>query len=208
MSTIIPKQCNFIIIGAWNPAIIQPVWLKSQFPDMIKGEQFGIELETGPVSSFRYDVNNIFISPNSDRLTFIPKEINCDTLSFISKLSISIYKKLSHTPVLAAGCNFVYKLEDNEVFCINNFEQPEKLSEFYENIELKELTSQQIRHKFSFSNHNLNISYNSQGDERTVHYNFDYHLGNNKKNINKATESLNDHYNFSIDLNSKLIRGK
>ncbi len=207
MSSIIPEKSNFVIIGAWNPAIIQPGWLKKRFPNLIKDDQFGIELVTGPVSSLRYDVNNVFISPNSDRLIFMPKEIKEEILTFISELSVSIFEKLPHTPVFAAGCNFVYKLDDEECFYINEFELTEKLSEFYEGIELKEFTSRQIRHSFSFSDYNLNISYNFSGDLRTIHYNFDYQL----KDVNlikKASKSLNDHYKYSLDLNSKFIRGK
>jgi len=178
MSVIITEQCNFIIIGAWNPAIIQPGWLKSQFPTIIKGDKFGVELIIGPIATFRFEVNNVLVSPNHDRLIFTPREVNKGLLDFISKISFSIFEKLPHTPVFAAGCNFVYKLDDSESFFISELETHADMSEIYNEMELKELTSKQIRHGFSFSDHNLNIFYNVSGDGKTIHYNFDYPLKN------------------------------
>jgi hypothetical protein len=72
-------------------------------------------------------------------------------------------------------------------------------------MELKELTSKQVRHGFSFSDHNLNISYNVSGDDKTIHYNFDYPL-NDTNLIKKASESLKEHYKHTLKLNSNLIK--
>ena len=205
MSVIITEQCNFLIIGAWNPAIIQPGWLKKQFPTLIEGDQFRVELITGPTATFRFEVNSVLISPNNDKLIFIPKEVNEKHLDFISKISFSIFEKLPHTPVFAAGCNFVYKLDDGEAFFISELEPQENALEIYDGMDLKELTSKQIRHGFSFSDHNLNISYNVAGDHKTIHYNFDYPL----KDVNlikEASESVKDHYKFTLKLNTCFIK--
>jgi hypothetical protein len=205
MSVIITEQCNFIIIGAWNPAIIQPGWLKTQFPNLIKEDKFGVELITGPIATFRFEVNNVLISPNHDRLIFTPREVNEVLLDFISKISFSIFEKLHHTPVFATGCNFVYKLDEKECFSISEFKLPADVSEFYNEIGLNELTSKQIRHSFSFSDHYLNISYSVSGESKTIHYNFDYpHKDTNL--IKRASESLKEHYSLTLKLNSKLIR--
>jgi hypothetical protein len=205
MSEIITDQCNFIIIGAWNPAIIQPGWLKKQFPQLIKEDKFNIELITGPIATFRFEVNNILISPNNDRLIFTPREVNEACLDFISKISFSIFDKLPHTPVLAAGCNFVYKLKEKESFTISEFKLPEDASKFYKDLELNELTSKQIRHIFSFSDYNLNITYILNAESKNIHYNFDYPIKDTNL-IKKASESFKEHYALTLKLNSNLIK--
>ena len=84
MSKPIPKLSNFIAIGAWNPAIIQPQWLKKEFPTQIPSE-FKMQVVAGVVSSFRIEFEKEFIiDPNGGRLVFIPYNLDDTCLKKIA----------------------------------------------------------------------------------------------------------------------------
>ena len=68
MEPLILKESNIIILGAWNLAIINPVWLRNQFPLLIAtDEKFEANLISGPVQKIRYKFRDIIIDPDIDR---------------------------------------------------------------------------------------------------------------------------------------------
>lgn len=202
MSQIIAEQCTFVINGAWNTAIIQPDWLRSQFPTLIPSE-LDILFIPGDVRLLRYDLGNITLEPDNNRLIFIPKKIDDETLDYIAKLSTEIQRKLPHTPISAAGANYVFELDENERFCIPVLENSEELKSHYKDVVLAELTSKVIRHTFSFSDHQLNIEFRINHDTKIVQYNYHYKLN---EPIENASKSLKNNLNYSEGLNKKLIK--
>ena len=127
MSTPIPVQSNFIAIGAWNPAIIQPHWLRKHFSDFIP-ETCQIEIASvGVASAFRMSYPKVSIDPNNGRLVFIPKELSEEIMKYIADLSIGIQEKLEHTPIIAAGSNVVFQLEAGEIFLLDQIEPEQEV---------------------------------------------------------------------------------
>ena len=202
MCQIITEQCTFVINGAWNTAIIQPDWLRSQFPTLIPSE-LEILFIPGNVRLLRYDLGNITLEPNNNRLIFIPKKIDDETLDYIAKLSTEIQRKLPHTPISAAGANYFFELDENEYFCIPGLENIEELKDHYKDFVQAELTSKVLRHTFSFSDHQLNIDFRINHDTKIVQYNYHYKLS---EPIEMASKSLKNNLNYSEKLNKKLIQ--
>jgi hypothetical protein len=127
MSRPLPEQSNFIAIGAWNPAIIQPHWLKKHFYRQIP-DVCNIEIASaGANFLFRMNYEKVIIDPNNGRLILIPKKFDEENMAYIADLALGIYKLLAHTPVSAAGCNFVFKLDPDEVFTIDEIEDDDKI---------------------------------------------------------------------------------
>ena len=113
MATPLPEKSVFVAIGAWNPAILQPPWLKTHFPYAVQ-DRINIHITTGHISSMVLDLGKFLFNPNSGRLLFVPKALDDETLSLIARLSRDLSKKLEHTPITAAGCNFSFRLDDSE----------------------------------------------------------------------------------------------
>lgn len=205
MSKIIPEQSNFIAIGAWNPAIIQPHWLKKQFGERIPDE-CGVEIVSagGLISAFRLNYKRIVIDPNNGRLVLIPKEDNKEIYQYLSEIALGIQDKLSHTPIIAAGSNFVFKLESNESFTIDEIEKEPDILKLYDNTHEKDkIISKSIRHTFGHDNYTINIIYESTKAEKLLKINFDYQKQSPMK---RAAELLVKNYEYALELNAHLVR--
>ncbi len=202
MSEALASESNFIVIGAWNASIIEPKWLKDNFPNIIRSREFGININIGSGSSISYKIDDITLDASNGRLTFAPRELNEENLRYIENLASGIYKRLSHTPIVASGCNFLFQLSPNEVFVYNNVEEHDKLKDFYNEREIIGFTGNEVRHKFSYENHVLTVIYKIDGDVKTIKYNFEY---NGAQNLLNAAGSILENYNRSLAYNERLI---
>jgi hypothetical protein len=205
MSKIITEKCNFIVIGAWNPAIIQPQWLKKEFPTLIP-ENFNVQVVAGVVSSFRIEFPDEFVlDPNGGRLVFIPKKMDDTILNKIADLGRGIHKALSHTPIAAAGCNYVFKLEQNEFFKLEKIETDEEIDNLYQNIG-RDIVARSIRHVISEEAHTINLNYEFKGMEKELHVNFNY--PGQLDSMKVAADSLLTNYQRAKDMCKELIGEK
>lgn len=205
MSKILSDQCNLIIIGAWNPAIIQPVWLRQEFPTLIP-DKFGVQVVTGVQSSFRIEFEDFIIDPNGGRLVFIPKRMEENIMKDIAALCNGIQDKLRHTPIAAAGCNFVFGLEPNEQFSIDQIETDEQVKSLYGSLKGCNLIARSIGHVFSAEDHTINVNYDLKGSTRFLRVNYEYQPPLNA--MKKAADSFIENFNRAITLSKELIRSK
>jgi hypothetical protein len=206
MSKPIPDQSNFIAIGAWNPAIIQPQWLKKEFPTLIP-EKFNVQIVAGVVSAFRIEFLDEFIlDPNGGRLVFIPKKLDDKILKKIADLGRGIQNLLNHTPIAAAGCNFVFKLEPNEFFKLEKIETDEEIMGLYENIKDSNLISRSISHALSQEDHTINVTYDFKGQVKHLRINFDYQQPLNAMEV--AANALIENFHRACNMCKELIGSK
>jgi hypothetical protein len=205
MSKLISNQSNLIIIGAWNPAIIQPAWLKKEFPTQIP-DNFRIQVVTGVISSFIIEFDDFIIDPNGGRLVFTPKKFDEKTLSNISKLSNGIQELLRHTPIAAAGCNFVFSLDANEFFSIEKIETDEQIKSLYSSLSECALVAKSIGHVFSAEDHKISVNYDFQGITRFLRINYEYQQPLNP--MKKAADSFLKNFNHAQELCKELLRSK
>ena len=206
MSKPIPEQSNFIVIGAWNPAIIQPQWLKKEFPDLIPSE-FNMQVVAGVVSAFRIEFPNEFVlDPNGGRLVFIPKKLENKCLRKIASLGRGIQDRLSHTPIAAAGSNFVFQLEQNEFFKHEKTETDDKIKKIYENINGSKLVARSIGHTLSHEDHTVNLKYDFRGTSKMLRVNFDYQHPLNA--MKTAADSLVENFHRAEKMCNEFIGSK
>lgn len=206
MSILLPEESNFVVIGAWNPAIIQPQWLKKEFPSLIP-DKFSIRMAAGPISGFQMVFEKISLDSNGGRLLFTPTKIDEETLSYIADLSNGIQDKLQHTPIGAAGCNFVFKLEESETFTLDDLEGDAQISGLYPFFKDLQLVTKSVRHSFSVEDHSINIFYDYQGGGmKFLRINFDYQQPPNQ--MKKAADSLFSNFKHAQEISKNLIKGK
>ncbi len=206
MSKIISEKSNFIIIGAWNPAIIQPEWLKKEFPSLIP-DKFGIQAVSGIVSSFRFEFEKIFLDPTGGRLVFIPKKLDEETLNYIANLSNGIQNRLSHTPIAAAGANFVFSLDENEAFTLDQIETDEQIKNLYLSLKECDFISKSIGHVFSAEDHAITINYDFHGNTKVLQLNYEYKFPLTDA-MKRAADSLVQNFKHAENLCKELIRSK
>jgi hypothetical protein len=206
MSKSLPEQSNFIVIGAWNPAIIQPHWLRKNFSDQIP-ETCKIKIVSiGVASAVIMSYPKISIDPNNGRLVFIPKDLSEETMKYIAELSMGIQSKLEHTPIIAAGSNFVFQLDAGESFTLDEIEPEPQIDGLYKDMEDKgKIVSKSIRHTLSFKDYSVNITYDYAGSNRLLRINFDYQ-GQGANTMKRAAEGLVTNFKNSLDLKQQLIR--
>ena len=196
------EKCNFLINGAWNPAIIHPEWLQKTFPELFdKKDKFTIHVTAGAIQSVKYQCPKIFIEPTIGRLSFVPIIANDDTWKYISDLSQGILSKLHHTPTSAAGCNFVYELKESMSYKLFDEAVTEGEKDFYDANDIGLLTKRKIQHTVPIDNYELNIIYEITKESRIVQYNFHYR----SPHVIIAAKNIVDNYKQTLELNSKLI---
>jgi hypothetical protein len=207
MATPQPEKSVFVAIGAWNPAILQPPWLMKHFPYAVE-QKIDIHLTAHPGegSSMVLDLGKLLLDPNGGRLILVPKALDDDTLSLIARLSKDISKKLEHTPTGAAGCNFVFRLDDSEYFTVDEIRDCDSSQTLYSGIGLKHCIKRSVRHTFSLEDHNLNISFLRSGSEGVIAFNYDYQSPIDA--VVSASNALLQNYRHSLDLCAELIRSK
>ena len=175
--------CNIIILGSWNTSIINPFWLTEQFPNLLKIKNkipsaIKTELTITPAPIFRYTFNDVTIESSNERLAFITKKNYKKQLNFIYSISSSIYDKLPHTPIIAVGHNFNYKLKSEKFSLIDKFFEVDKNLEVFQSINLEEQIEQQNKYTFAFQNHILNLSLTNTNEEIIISFNYHYQIDN------------------------------
>jgi hypothetical protein len=204
MSKNLIEQSNFVVIGAWNPAIIQPHWLRQHFSDFIP-ETCQIEIASvGVASAFRMSYPKVSIDPNNGRLVFVPKDLSEETMKYIADLSMGIQVKLEHTPIIASGSNFVFQLEVGEIFTLDKLEPEQEIEGLYKDLnDHGKIISKSIRHTFSLKDFSVNITYDYVGNDRFLRINYDYQGSNAMK---RAAKGLVENFHYSQVLKEQLIR--
>ena len=205
MLKISPLRSSFVAIGAWNPAIIQPGWLREKFPQQVGDKKIPVHFTAGPaVATMVMDLDKFLLDPNGGRLVFVPKVLDEETLREIQTLSKEIYRLLEHTPVSAAGSNFVFQLDENEDFAIKELLECTSSQQIYDEIDLKKCIRRSVQHTFSFEDHNLNITMLKMESESTIQLNYDYQSPIDS--MVKAADALIENYRHALTVRDKLVR--
>jgi hypothetical protein len=201
MAKLDSQKSNFVVVGAWNPAIIQPEWLRKEFPEVVP-ETIGIEI-IGPPISIRFDIGDFFLEPLNGRLIFSAKEVNEKTLDSISELSNGIADRLMYTPVSAAGCNFCFSLESKEKFCHDGLEEDGNTKDLADILAGSIIVSRSIQHTYSLDDHNVNIFYDHKGNEKALRINFEYQSPQTA--MTEASNMLQKNFETALKLSNQLI---
>jgi len=207
MSALIFGETSFVAVGAWNPAIIQPGWLHNQFPDIIKDAYVPIQIMSGMASGFRLEYSSFFIELNGVRLVFMPKNFDVSTFELIKKLALGIHEKLYHTPIFAAGNNFAFKLEGNEIFTLNEFEKEEDIRKLYSFNEGYSFVGKNMCHTIANKDCKVNINYIYTESANILSLNFDYSPPVNLVPMKTAAGKLEENFHEADNIRKLLVKG-
>lgn len=205
MSKPVLDKSHFVSIGAWNPAIIQPRWIRKEFSDLVPDEKVGMRIMTSGTNALRMEYEKFYLDPSNGRLIIIPRKLDNSTIELIAKFALAIREKLIYTPINASGFNFCFQLEEGEQFTIDDIDQPDKVKELYKGIEKPyEVVSRNFKNTFSVEDYTINFLYEYKGSEKTLQINYEYTQPSDSMQI--AAEAYVETFHKVQELIGTLIR--
>lgn len=161
-----------VILGAWNKHIFSPEWVgKFLFPKKKLEVEFPINVDGSP----RISTENLRVFILNNRLNFVLRKDEDNTLEEIQELSLKIADYLPHTPVVAYGANFLFEYPDG-------FDKLEPLFSLFDSEKLVEsgyiIDSDQIRHGLVRDNRKINLTLVKKGDILKFDFNFHFDISN------------------------------
>jgi hypothetical protein len=121
---------SVVIVGYWNPAILQPPWLaRNVFGG--NADQAPVQTEVSLVAGQppRYMMHGIRIAPAYDKLTVVPPGLEDAQLANCEEKIRAILGALPHTPVTAFGINFIFQDDEPSAAVLDLFADRELLAE-------------------------------------------------------------------------------
>lgn len=113
---LLPEKSTLVVVGAFNPAILNPSWIAKNALGIIDDRQVQVEMLT-PVSiglsapPARYSFEGISYSVTSQRLTVHFEGLDEAGAIKSVRMVRRIFELLHHTPVTGVGFNFGFASE-------------------------------------------------------------------------------------------------
>lgn len=121
-----PKCPHVVIMGAWNPKIFTPFWLRSQ--GITESEEVELELTFGAADyKFLMKFDGMILSISDTHLVLRLAEWNQEKLVSLEAVALKILDRLRHTPLKAVGANFDFGIEEPSTTILNLFKIPSQL---------------------------------------------------------------------------------
>jgi hypothetical protein len=176
VARLLIQNSNLVIVGAWNPAIITPSWLRQQFPDLLPGDEVQAEFVVLPAVSMRFKLNDIQIDPSNGRLTLSAAIEDEGRFGLLPRLAHAISDRLPHTPVIAVGFNFVFRTQADRRLAVDRFLDELGQDRFYADLGLAARVGRQVTHSFALPQSTLNLTYEYKPDATTMMFNFHHNV--------------------------------
>ena len=109
---LIDTETSLVILGNWNPAILQPDWLVRHGFDT--EAELAVQLEFSPIAGIppRFTIEGLRILATNDHVLLNPEQTTVHFLELTENVGRSMLHRLSHTPIRAFGQNFQFSEEN------------------------------------------------------------------------------------------------
>jgi|GEM_PF-2103481 len=172
---LVGEPTSLVLLGIWNPAILNPGWLAQHVHELGAGEGVQIQAEQFllmPGQSPRFTLSGIKYSPSRNRLIIQPTAITEENFALAQRAAFRILNLLPHTPVAAVGQNFEFVEEHPGAEQLTIFAAGNDLSERCE-FEFETLSTQ-LTSSIRVGDHILNLTRSNEGGTMGVKFNFHY----------------------------------
>jgi hypothetical protein len=171
---IVRNATNLNMVGAWNPAILQPSWLARHVFRRPEGEQVPVTMAfaTIPGAPPKWTIEGITFVPSLDNLLIEPASLEEAALSSAEDKAVTILEMLPHTPIAAFGENFQFMDNQPTPDLLRVFELNDDAGERIE--AENELSSTSITTSLQLSDCLLNLSRQFSDGRLTLKFNFHY----------------------------------
>lgn len=193
---------SIVLAGAWNRAILTPIWLVNNLFDNKPEPQ--VEFSVNFDAPFRFVVKNIIIAPGIDKVIFWSKDNSDESLKLMEETSVRLCSILTHTPLVAVGINFGFLEKNNKaaLFDLFKFNDTDGISSNQWTI-----TRPSIKRSLSKDAYFTNLSI-SLDDNSDFHFDFNFHYKVSETNEVKTfiTDKIIDYKNQAISLLNSLYK--
>lgn len=205
------EQFSIIIIGAWNPSIFSPEWIKE---NLLGGEEADIEIAFAiddATAPRKISFNNLNLFPGRKQLRISPSEATKEGLDSCAKIAVKIMTFLKHTPVRDFGINFGFD-EANPPAKLESIFLTEEKGKIFESYNVKDEILTRGFKKPDNDKYLINLALRARPDGNfNLKYNFHYtNLGlqgcfnilsdnASNKNYEEAIEISQSIYDLNIE---------
>ena len=199
------KSPSIVIVGSWNPAILQPEWLAHEIFSYPDQERVPVQMELSPRPGLppRFTIENLTFVPDYERLTITPVtgegiEIDDTTLNLMEEKALLVLDQLPHTPISAFGQNFEFTEEHPGDALLSVFE----LNDDFANHAQFTYTSASITVStaLQLDNRVLNFTRIFKDGRVTVKFNFHYKAATTREARDRLSNSIIDNYRIVTQL--------
>ncbi len=190
----ISGENSLIIVGAWNPAILNPQWICHEILGLPEGEEMPIQMEFAAVPGAppRVTIDDVTYIPAMDRLNLYPKEFSVEKLTSVENQASRILEILPHTPIQAFGQNFEFIEQEPSADQMRIFDlQGNRIQECEF---VQDQRSVDIKQSYSLDDCILNINQISQEGSLIVKFNFHYEV----ENADEARQRLGNTFSRNL----------
>lgn len=197
----IENATSLVVVGAWNPAILQPDWLVHKVFDVPEGEKTDVLMQFAPIPGAppKFIIKDLIILPASDRLTIAPTKCDADGLNAAEAAAEKLLRILIHTPVVAFGQNFEFEEANPGQDLLNEFNLNDHMAEDvsfeYDTISTEVVSSLDVGDRV------LNFSRMFHGGHVRFKFNFHYEV----KTASEAADKLNGSFNSNNQVIGEIL---
>lgn len=171
---LVKGSSTLVIVGAWNPAILQPDWIARNALQIQTGAPIPMTMEFGPGIGFlpRLNIDGVTVAPFPDRLLFGLDSLDVLQLARLEDAGHRTLSALSHTPVTAFGENFDFVEDDPTEEQLGIFDHLVDLSDRVG--ERFEPVATALKQSVQLDGRTLNLTRELNGNSFFIRFNFHY----------------------------------
>jgi len=205
---LILERTSAVVLGAWNTAILSPQWLKSEILQLPSEMPMEVDLAIGPTSQYRATVNNLSISPASDKFIIIPLRQEKEVFQSADGIINRLYETLPYTPIVAIGYNFLFELNNGEKLIANPEGNVKALESLYSSLRATVIPSSVLQQSVmieEFMYMTLNLSFIKDKDKSIISMNYHYQADGKPEVIKESLNKFHVFYEYSLSLIDKFL---
>lgn len=133
---VVSGSVSLVILGAWNPALLNPDWITRELFEVPEGQDVNVALEVpigSLLSSPKITYDGFVFLANIDKLTITVLDPTEASINRAENMARLVLQKLSYTPVSAFGQNIMFLDKEPTTEQISVFSkipsQPPKVTE-------------------------------------------------------------------------------
>lgn len=172
---LVQEQSSLVLLGIWNPAILNPVWLAQNVHETAAGQGVQVQAEQFllvPGQPPRFTVFGIRYTPSRNRLVIHPTEVTEENFGLAQRVAGRILSLLPHTPIAAVGQNFEFVEEHPAPEQLTIFDAANDLAERcdfdFESVSKQLTTSMRTEDRL------VNLTRLNTGGQLRLKFNFHY----------------------------------
>lgn len=201
------RRPSIVLLGAWNPAILQPGWIANYLREIPEGKDIAAQeaffVVDGLSRSILY-IDDVGITANNQRVDIFLNSFGDNEIHWAEKYVSNLVTTLKHTPLGAYGINFSFVEEDAQDELLDMLKTKDKIEQHFK------ILNQSLTSAIEIDANTI-LNFSRKPSEESVIFEFNFHHnqiekdniaeqinGKIKGELEKAKEILNILYGIDM----------